>query len=159
MIYKLMVSSGAVLLAAVLAIGGYAGWIAASRPHPTVDYLERINEPVRAIPEEARAWPVLREALLSFQPRPEELPHNASPRPGDDLWPVAMDWVHANQELLPLLREAASRESYGLIYDNTLAHEYMQELYTRRGELDRVAAVAAAAVDPDVPTTVMTMVC
>ncbi|MEM0914192.1 MAG: hypothetical protein AAGK09_06225 [Planctomycetota bacterium] len=42
-------------------------WLATGKPEPSVDYLAKLNASVDAIPEEDRAWPILREAMIEYQ--------------------------------------------------------------------------------------------
>jgi hypothetical protein len=47
-------------------------WMAAGRPAVKTDYLALINKPALGVPEEQRAWPVYRDALLATGINPTE---------------------------------------------------------------------------------------
>ncbi|MEM6334512.1 MAG: hypothetical protein AAF823_14355 [Planctomycetota bacterium] len=42
-------------------------WLAAGKPEPSVDYLAILNAPLEGVPEEDKAWPILREAMIEHE--------------------------------------------------------------------------------------------
>jgi len=141
MIWKVFVH--AVLVAAFGAgtTGGYLGWLYASKPNPTVDYVEIINEPVEAVPYEQRAWPALQQVFLDFQPMPEELrdvwqDNYQQLRPGGEHWPLVAGWLEANRPLIPAATAGAHQSVWGFVYGSPESRAYMIERERRRGNED-----------------------
>ncbi|MCG3137285.1 MAG: hypothetical protein HJJLKODD_01128 [Phycisphaerae bacterium] len=139
MIYKVFVYTMAVTFGGAGSLGGLVWWRAQGEPNPTVDYVARLNEPILAIPEEQRAWPLLREAILQVEPMPKVLQElSALPAPDDQEWSMAESWVAQNKEALDLVRQAVQRPRYGYLYDWQSSLEYRIEDARRRGdETDR----------------------
>ncbi|MEM9420825.1 MAG: hypothetical protein AAGA25_17500 [Planctomycetota bacterium] len=92
-------------------------------PKVTVDYVAAMNADARAVPVEDHAWPVYREAWISFgmaehelRPLfPENMHHSGTPlRAKDPGWGEARAFLAAHRPLLDALREAASKPGLGL---------------------------------------------
>ena len=81
------------------------------------DYLEDLNAPAQAVPESERAWPALREALLSLdlQGRDSFLEFlEACNQDASSEW--LPDWFARNESGLERIREAVSREHLGFLH-------------------------------------------
>ena len=96
-------------------------WMATGRPSVKIDYLAEFNKPAIAVPEEQRAWPVYRDALLAMGAGPTK--ENASwsmldtldATPGDANWTKLEAFLKDSADSLAKLREAASRPSLGFV--------------------------------------------
>jgi hypothetical protein len=152
MIWKIFTTTVLVFVAVGAAGGGYLAYVSIGTPTPTVDYIAKINEPTKKIPEGDRAWPVLREALLQFRPMPKELEAapKSLPRPAEEKWPAALAWVESNRSILPLLKDAASKPTYGFVYDNEQTLAFMRLRAQAKGEKPE----PAAEPDPLAPPTI-----
>jgi len=160
MLWKTMTASGLSILVLAGAGGSYLAAVAIGRPQPTVDYVEKINEPIRRVPAEDRSWPILRDVILEFQPpvtQGEEILAQM-PRPGEPLWPEAAAWVSTNRQLVPRLTEAASRPVDGFIYDNEQTLEFQRRLVLHKeGEAAAQELMAQASANGDadlIPPTI-----
>ncbi len=159
MFWKVLMSALSVSIIALAAGGGYAAYLALGAPTPSVDYVAKINEPVQAIPESERAWPLLRDILLEFRPSAEVGPNVEArmPGPGDAEWPDAVQWVASNRHLVPRIVEAAARPTHGFVYSNPESIEWLRSLHRVRGKSEEeIAAMGLGAPeDPLVPPTVV----
>jgi len=87
-----------------------------SYPTLTVDYLAKLNEPANAVPEQDRAWPGYRQALIDLN-RPVEKNHEplmdgmSSYQPR---WPEMVAFLQDHRDTLALVREAALKPGLGL---------------------------------------------
>lgn len=110
---RLMIG-GLVVLYAGLAVYFHLG-----RPSPKVDYVAILNEPIGQIPEDQRAWPLYREALMGMSARggdaPDAFQELAAARPGDERWPQTAEWLADHREPLELARRAAERPTLGFV--------------------------------------------
>lgn len=141
MIWKVFVHTLVVTAIGAGGAGGYIGWLYGSKPNPTVDYVEIINAPVEAVPIEDRAWPVLKDVFLDYQPMPEALKENWKTesgqwRPGHEKWPLIEEWLQANRPLIPLMAEGADKPTWGFVYGSPESRAYMIERERRRGNED-----------------------
>jgi hypothetical protein len=95
-------------------------WMLLDRPTVKTDYLAILNEHARAVPENERAWPLYRKALLAsgaHASRLESDPVNlaSSAKPDDANWPEAEQFLLGHADALAKLREAAGRRDLGLL--------------------------------------------
>jgi len=69
------------------------------KPSITTDYLAILNKRAASVPEDQRAWPLYREALLELGYREGELPKTISEkiyaRPGDENWSDSSAFLNA----------------------------------------------------------------
>ena len=111
---------------AVAAFGLYYGLLFAryyaGRPVVSVDYVAALNAPIKAVPEEDRAWPLYRAAMLEIgYPAPRDAKWSDGPwslwdqRPGDPKWPALLAWLDAHRDTLATVRRAAAKPSLGFI--------------------------------------------
>ncbi len=135
-IWKAFVATCRGFVLTLLAIAAYIGWIFTGRPTLSVDYVARINAPVDTVPESERAWPILKQIILNFQPMPDELDEQtdrfAYLTPADELWPAATAWVQANRRFVDDIRRAAHRRALGYRYDNRESRRFTFEMNKRR---------------------------
>jgi hypothetical protein len=89
-------------------------WMAAGRPAVKTDYLALINKPALAVPEDQRAWPVYRDALLTTGINPTEdlytdVVTNGGKRNAKDGHAKALEKIVADHpDAIVKLREAAN---------------------------------------------------
>lgn len=133
MIWKAAISVTTALFGVALAGGGYAAYLKFAKPNPSVDYLQELNEPVELTPVAQRAWPVLRDALLAFEPMPRDLEilNGKSMLPGDAKWPQMHEWIEKNRTIITGLRDAVSRPYYGFVYGGPDTNEFLRALAAR----------------------------
>jgi hypothetical protein len=96
-------------------------YMALDRPSVTTDYVAVMNERAVSVPENQRAWPLYREALLAMDVKPVEL-DPAQPfvsatasQPGDADWPATQAFLTEHASALSKLREAAARPELGFV--------------------------------------------
>ena len=101
-------------------------YYAVGRPKVSVDYLARMNAEVEAVPEEDRAWPVYREALLAIDRegmRKVSMMKGRGLEPGEAAWDEAARFVDDHGPALATARRAAAMESLGFVFRTTIAAE------------------------------------
>ncbi len=90
-------------------------WLVSASPVVSVDYLAKINEPIMAVPEKDRAWPIYRDAMIKWNfvgsqpggmPIPLALPHESD-------WPKVELWLREHSALLDEFRRAAVKPHLG----------------------------------------------
>jgi hypothetical protein len=109
------------LAALVLVYAGAGLMLVLGRPSPHTDYLTRLTGPVASIPDDARAWPDYRAALVEIGEIPDfgrEWPH-----PGNAAWPQAAEFLEARQGALDRVRRAAARPDFGYVPGYAVAPE------------------------------------
>ncbi len=99
-----------------------------ARPTISHNYAADLNVPAESLPEDQRAWPLYREALMRMTKEPyygwppEKLPpdaadfYAAAEKPGDKHWDVVAQWLDQNKEEITLIRKAAARPRLGFVY-------------------------------------------
>jgi hypothetical protein len=95
-------------------------WMATRRPSVKIDYLADFNKPAIAVPENQRAWPLYRDALLGLGAGRAA---NASgsvleiidAKPGDADWKKLEPLLNEHADSMAKLREAAARPSLGFV--------------------------------------------
>lgn len=110
---------GAVALVFVYIAAGI--WMSTDRPTVNVDYLALLTKPVRAVPENDRAWPTYRDALLAMGANLIDghssfldIAANES-NPGDEYWKDTEKYLAEHAASIAKLREAASRPNLGFV--------------------------------------------
>jgi len=114
------------LLYAVIAIRFYSG-----RPNVTQNYLANIQAGVHQIPEEERAWPLYRQALIGLK-RLVKTTKELSPSQN----PMIAKYISENQDALRLVRKAAQAKRLGIRFDDPADRPWM--------------AIASGSLDQDV---------
>jgi hypothetical protein len=156
MIWKLTVGIGTTLLITVAAGAGWTAYLAYGTPNPTIDYVAKLNEPLATTPEQDRAWPLLRDALLQMKPMPEAFTAMKSAnltKPGGEGWDVALAWLNSNRGIIGSLIAASKKPTYGFEYGNKQSKEYMAERAKLNPPAERPSSESDASneVDPLAP--------
>jgi len=101
-----------------------AVWQAFARPSVKTDYLALHNAPIIATPEQDRAWPLYREALVEMNWM--ELPkwfYEINPKkiqPSEQDWPAFAEWLRANRHAVDLIRTGSRRRVIGLAHHENM---------------------------------------
>ena len=96
------------------------GW-RLGRPTVKIDYLADFNKPAIAVPEDQRAWPIYRDALLAMGARPTKETRqlvdarHIDAKPGEADWKKLEAFLKEHADSLAKLREAAARPSLGFV--------------------------------------------
>lgn len=100
-----------------------------SEPRVTRDYLAELNEPIRTLPQESRAWPLYRRAFLSLPPMPADFEMNLPPEgPDDPIWGDTLAYLERIGPTLELVKIGAARPRLGL----ELRREFDREIAEHR---------------------------
>ena len=132
-----------VLVALTLTIRLYSG-----KPTLTHNYVAEMNAPIRAIPEQDRAWPLYREAYLATAKWPEIDQRHF--HPGSEHWPELAAFVERQADVLRLYREAAAKPHLGRPSD-TIGDP---EVYARHGGIPGLAGRAKLGPAEDNPMVI-----
>lgn len=108
------------------------------------DYLAELNAPVLAMPEEQRAWPLYREALLDVG----DVPRHDALHPGDEQWPELAAFAEKHAAAIPVLHEAAQKPHLGRLH---WAGEHELDLPDAEGNLRDESVALRQSSDADVP--------
>lgn len=92
-------------------------------PSPTTDYLAQLNAVAASVPDEDRAWPLYRAALLDLDDMPKFEGYSRAPLPGEIGWDEAQAYLEGQQEALALARRAAQRPGLGFVIGHEIAPE------------------------------------
>jgi len=109
---------GWTLAALVVLFLGQVAILFAGNPSIDVDYLAKLNARAAAVPEEQRAWPLYRQALLAVgyhgddKTLLEELLRDGS-KPGEPRWDEMVQFLRDHQSALALAREASTCPGLG----------------------------------------------
>jgi hypothetical protein len=82
------------------------------KPDIRTDYVAQLNEPIAAIPQQDRAWPIYEQAGAMLEDEPQ-YGMNREPRPGEKRWEILEFHIIAQAEALELARAAARKPAYG----------------------------------------------
>lgn len=124
-------AAGWTLAALVVVYVGLFVRFVRGKPNIAWNYMAELNAEAKAVPEEDRAWPLYREALLKLEPVPEGIKSkdtgryplslrnffNTTPDEADQ-WTALSTYVAHNQESVGLARRAAARPRLGFWYGN-----------------------------------------
>lgn len=118
MIWKALVSVVAVCGVTLCAGAGYVAYVTFGKPNPTVDYVAKINEPAEKLPMEDRAWPRLREVLLSSLPQLEAFSKSdvQTAKPGTAEWASLVEPMATLRLKVPTVMEIAAKPHWGMVY-------------------------------------------
>ncbi len=118
-------SIGVFLVVLILTYGVLAIRYFGAKPGPTVDFLPRFNAAALAIPEDQRAWPVYREALIEHQPRQFQTKNkiNLIIYPGWRGWDRAVEYVRSEAPFLDEVRRGAFMRGMGYLVGPTFTPE------------------------------------
>jgi hypothetical protein len=93
-------------------------WMATRQPTVKVDYLADFNKSVQAIPENERAWPLYRDALLGMgvhQKSDWSSLETLDAKPGDANWKSLEKYLTTHADSIAKLREAAAKPKLGFV--------------------------------------------
>ena len=96
-------------------------WMATGRPVVKTDYLAIINKPVLAAPQDKRAWPLYRDALLAMglnRTKDDSFKTNLESyeaKPGSEHWKETQQFLNDHANSIAQLREAAQRPTLGFV--------------------------------------------
>jgi hypothetical protein len=108
----------AVLVLVYVSIGV---WMAAARPSVKTDYLAVLNKSALAVPDNERAWPLYRDALLALGANLAQEDAGIlklacyEARPGDEHWKDTEKALSDHADAIAKLREAAKRPNLGFV--------------------------------------------
>lgn len=110
-------SIGVFLVVLILTYGVLAVRYFGAEPGPAVDYLPKLNEAALAIPENERAWPVYRAALIEHQPRQYQTKNKIylSVYPGWRNWEQSAAHIREHASFLDDVRRGAALRGMGYI--------------------------------------------
>jgi hypothetical protein len=95
-----------------------------SIPKPTRNYAAEINAEILSVPQEERAWPRYREALVKLERPPTEWEsHDYHPQAAR--WPEVVAYLQRNQRRLAMLREASALPHLGYPLRDAIPREDM----------------------------------
>ena len=116
---------------ALLAVGGMAYGVMALRYYdaePVVkrDYVAELNAAAMRVPEEERAWPIYREALLPMRPlfpRTVRYATLSAAEPHWSVWPESVRRIEECRSSIEALRRAAAMPGLGYVANGRVAPE------------------------------------
>lgn len=108
----------ALLLTPVVIIGLLFAWFGIrllAKPTVSRDYLAELNAARAEVPEQDRAWPLYKQAVLFKldHPMPDELLNNWPIYPGWNQWDEAKAWLTETKPALDLIRAGAKKPALG----------------------------------------------
>jgi len=103
---------GAVCVLAILLHAGLTARLYMGSPRLAHNYWDEFNAPVAAIPEQDRAWPLYRRAVLAMKAWPKDVPY-VDGGPNDEGWERLAAHAEANQAAIRLFRAAAAKPYFG----------------------------------------------
>jgi uncharacterized membrane protein len=132
--------------------------------HPTIsrNYGLEMNAPARAVPEDDRAWPLYREAVLRLTAEPNfaamsdrELSEDevnfsvAAEKPTGKHWDMVVIWLDQNREALEFVRKASGRPRMGFVYGDPADRVWYDKLKLNPKvmDLERNELVAGLLLD------------
>lgn len=115
--YGWMTAAGLALVYVMLGL-----WMATGRPTVRVDYLAALNKTALAVPENERAWPEYRDALLAMGVREDAKEGTPAAnflkeavKPGEAKWAETEKFLTDHADSIAKLREAAGHEKLGFV--------------------------------------------
>jgi len=117
------------LAACVMLYGASILYYLTGSPSVTTDYRPTLNAAALSVPQDQRAWPLYRRALLKLDSDSyEELKHafNRHPRPGEDGWNEVLAFLECNRQPISLVRQAAQRLGLGFPVGYALDEEDLE---------------------------------
>ena len=150
---RAMRRTGQALVCLIVFYVGAIFYYASGTPNIAVDYVAKLNESILAAPEQERAWPIYREALLALdREQLKTLAEHAGVQLGDPTWNKAVALVQASQPALEKLRKGAARPHLGYVM-STKIHKEDRELWPE--EYEEKAKDDGPTDEFDVPTIAM----
>lgn len=88
-------------------------------PNIARNYIAETNAKIEAIPEQDRAWPLYRQAILRLYPLPEHVKDIWAKSPADETWGEQVALIQEKSEALELFRQAARKPYFGRPWTTT----------------------------------------
>ncbi|MEX0728797.1 MAG: hypothetical protein WEB58_08475 [Planctomycetaceae bacterium] len=110
-----------------------------SAPTVTRHYFNEINAVAKAVPEEDRAWPFYREAILKSRQIPEDVEKHwwnnleAPPAIDSPQWHDLENHVDANRDAVALVYEGAKYSKLGYVYGDPANRSFLDKALTLEG--------------------------
>jgi hypothetical protein len=107
------------VIALIVAYGLLALYYFSGRATPKVDYIAEWNANLAKVPQDQRAWPMYRDAIVAMRleayvtPDHPYMVDRLMGRPGDPEWPEIARWLSDHAPSLEILRQAAQKPSFG----------------------------------------------
>ncbi|MEX0728796.1 MAG: hypothetical protein WEB58_08480 [Planctomycetaceae bacterium] len=107
---------------------------------PTIsrNYFAEINAEAKEIPEEDRAWPFYREALVKYESFPKNVDEQWWDReeppadPSSPKWQVLVSYIEKNRQSLTLIRDGVKRNQLGYVYSDPANDHYLRKWHGER---------------------------
>ncbi len=112
-----------------------------SSPLISKNYYDEMNAVAKAIPEEGRAWPFYREAILNLRVVPEDWEKHwwnksVIPPPIDSTeWRDLSTYVDTNQDVLPLIHQGAKQQQLGYQFGDSSNRKFLKKAIGRDDDL------------------------
>ena len=112
------------------------------KPNIAVDYVAQLNETAASIPENERAWPYYREALIALNKNDEPTPE-VNDRPvqpewaGDAGWDEYAHWIDSHKETVNLILQGSAKQGVGFIVGGSM-YEKDKELWPEEYEASQL---------------------
>jgi hypothetical protein len=108
-------SFGVLLLVLMLTYAALAARYAGVKRGPVVDYLPALTARAAAVPDDQRAWPVYRQALIDSDILSGDMRLVFDSRPGWRDWPALTAHLRAHQPTLERFRKGAMLDGLGFV--------------------------------------------
>jgi hypothetical protein len=102
-----------------------------SQPTVSRNYLAEINRASQAVPEQDRAWPLYRAALMKLEPFPHD-DAELSEQAYLHYWPQIADYLKRNREAFDLARKAADQPRLGFWYGDPADADWLERQFGTR---------------------------
>lgn len=102
-------------LAVIGVLFGWMGLRMFEEPDISRNYVAEFNARIAQIPEQDRAWPIYKQAILKGLsiPQPQNLQEEWPTFPGHPLWAQTLEYMQQIEPVLDLVRQAAALPEYG----------------------------------------------
>lgn len=135
-----------------------------TKPRIAHDYLTVLNAEASAVPDSDRAWPLLRQAMLSLTAEPDLTRADEQPldtdiwavHPGDAHWDAALAHLKNNQEALAYVQQATTKKHLGYRYVWDWDAE-LEQAVAARAQRPIEDAFAGRLFDAEAPLYLMTL--
>lgn len=126
------------VVAPLLVIGIVLGWSVLrlfGKPDISRNYVAEYNERIAQIPQEDRAWPLYKQAILDKLaiPMPQDLQNEWTTYPAHPLWPETLTYMQQLEPVLEQVRAAAARPEMGQEMSDALDPDIAQAEATAHG--------------------------
>ncbi len=88
-------------------------------PSINVNYVDRLNAPLKDAPADRLAWPLYRQAIPALRGERrinDEGDALLDAKPGSPYWPEAVAWLQSRKQAIELVRQAAQKPTLGFVY-------------------------------------------